>query len=529
MRCIICNVISNINQKTLNTLVAILVAIFTTGYLRVHWIPFLPESDGGNYTFFAQYIYSKISSGQNIDASMPIALYSLMTSWLYGFEINQFIALRWIDLCLALTASILFFKVIEKESGSILFTIVSVATLLLIMNDYSLVMYGFRNSIWAAYVPLFLALLISQNSSKKSYYSFYFIGALVSFGVLLREPFLVFFILGGFATLFAYGWKVLVKYIVGSVILGFTALIILIMLRGTENPLIIIEAYTSFIEANKFEELRTSYFFANGISMIKIYWFGIILALISSIYILKLYLTDKKFISIRRFSFWLALALIPIIEPALRLGFTYHFANCIPGLVGILAMTWKYISLNQSKNIQKYLLIAVYVFFIYGSYPNISKTLSIDVYQKENAVINAYKQLWKNNYNEKEIIKLSNFLIASDMIKKLSSKNSTLATAGFATPLYPITGLLPPSFDLYDLRGLYSRLNWDEDKLVKILKEQKPTIIMPTKQILPGMPNLTRAIQMTGLYERVAIVSYSPNVYYKSITGDIYRLKSFKK
>tara|TARA_B110001469_G_C9403937_1_gene207351 strand:- start:47 stop:625 length:579 start_codon:yes stop_codon:yes gene_type:complete len=192
-------------------------------------------------------------------------------------------------------------------------------------------------------------------------------------------------------------------------------------------------------------------------------------------------------------------------------------------------MTWKYISLNQSKNIQKYLLIAVYVFFIYGSYPNISKTLSIDVYQKENAVINAYKQLWKNNYNEKEIIKLSNFLIASDMIKKLSSKNSTLATAGFATPLYPITGLLPPSFDLYDLRGLYSRLNWDEDKLVKILKEQKPTIIMPTKQILPGMPNLTRAIQMTGLYERVAIVSYSPNVYYKSITGDIYRLKSFKK
>ena len=62
------------------------------------------------------------------------------------------------------------------------------------------------------------------------------------------------------------------------------------------------------------------------------------------------------------------------------------------------------------------------------------------------------------------------------MIKKLSKKDSTLAVAGFAQVLYP----------------------------------------------------LTRTIQRTGLYERVAIISYSPNVYYKTIVGDIYRLKSFR-
>jgi len=523
--------ISDINQKTFNTLVAILVAIFTTGYLRVHWIPFLPEPDSGHYTFYAQYIYSKISNGQNIDANLPIALYAFITSWVYGLEINQFMALRWIDLCLALAASILFFKVIEKESGSILFTIASVSTFLLIMNDYSLVMYGFRNSIWAAYVPLFLALLISQNSSKESNYSFYFIGALVSLGVLLREPFLIFFILGSFAILFTYGWKVLIKYFVGSAVLGFTTLLIIFMIRGEGTPLSIVESYINFSGETKtiVGELKVSYFFIAAMTMIKAYWFGIVLSLMSSIYVLKLYLTDKKLISIHRFSFWLALALIPIIEPLLGLGFSYHFANCIPGLVGILAMTWKYISLNQSKNIQKYLLIAVYVFFIYGAYPNVSKTLKINVYQNENVLVNAYNQIWENSFSEIENIKLSNFLIASDMIKKLSSNDSTLATAGFAKILFPLTGLLPPTYELYDLRGLFSNLNWDEDKLVKILKEQRPTIIMPTKQKLPGITNLTRVIQKTGLYERVAIVSYSPNVYYKSITGDIYRLKSFKK
>ena len=81
-------------------------------------------------------------------------------------------ALRWIDLCLAVTASILFFKVIEKESGSLLFSIVLVSALLLVMNNYSFILFGFRNSIWAAYVPLFLALLVSQNINNKNHFLF---------------------------------------------------------------------------------------------------------------------------------------------------------------------------------------------------------------------------------------------------------------------------------------------------------------------------------------------------------------------
>jgi hypothetical protein len=192
-------------------------------------------------------------------------------------------------------------------------------------------------------------------------------------------------------------------------------------------------------------------------------------------------------------------------------------------------MGWKYVSLNESKIVKKYVMGVIIILYVFGVYPNLSRTLNINVYHKENPVSDAYNHLWKNNYGEIETIRLSNYLIAADMIKKLSKKDSTLAVAGFAQVLYPLTGLFPASYEMTNLRALYLKLNWNEDKLVGILQEQRPTLIFPTKQVLPGIPNLTRAVQRTGLYERVAIISNNPNVYYKSIIGDIYRLKSFKQ
>ena len=522
--------ILGLSQKNLSTFIAIIIAILTTGFLRVHWITFLPEPDGGLYTFFSQYFYTKLSNGEPIGPGYPVALYSLMTSWIFSLEVNQYVALRWIDLCLAIIASILFFKIIEKESGSILFTTVLVGTLLLVMNNHSFVLYGFRNSIWAAYVPLFLALLISQKTNSQNQYLFFLIGGLVTLGVLLREPFLFFYLVGAIAILLNYGLKIFFKYLIGSAILGFSVLFALIILRGGASPLIIIESYIGFAGAMQdlTDELLVSNFFKNGLIAIKAYWFGITISLFSTIYILKLIFKNKKLINIKRLIFWSTLAIIPIVEPLLKLGFDYHFINCIPGLAGISAMGWKYLSINESKLIKKYVMIGFIFLSIFGSLPNFIKTINMNVYKQKNVVSNAYNHLSENNFSKMETIVLSNYLIAADMIKHLSRENSTLATAGFAQVLYPLTGLLPPTFKLMDLRMLYQSINWNEDKLVNILKKEKPTIIFPTSQMLPGIKNLTRAIARTNLYERVAIVSYSPEVYYKSISGDIYRLKDFE-
>jgi hypothetical protein len=89
-----------------------------------------------------------------------------MSSWVYSLEVNQYVLLRLIDGLIAIAASIILFKVILKDSGSTVFTFILMTTLLIIMNDVEIILYGFRNSIWAAFLPLFSSLLIWQNSSK---------------------------------------------------------------------------------------------------------------------------------------------------------------------------------------------------------------------------------------------------------------------------------------------------------------------------------------------------------------------------
>jgi len=66
--------------------------------------------------------------------------------------------------------------------------------------------------------------------------------------------------------------------------------------------------------------------------------------LITFIYAIKLFINKK--ISLRRPLFWLSLALVALVEPYIKMGFPYHFAACIPGLAGLSALGWKYVSIE---------------------------------------------------------------------------------------------------------------------------------------------------------------------------------------
>jgi hypothetical protein len=54
-------------------------------------------------------------------------------------------------------------------------------------------------------------------------------------------------------------------------------------------------------------------------------------------------------------------------------------------------------------------------------------------------------------------------------------------------------------------------------------------IIMPTNHSIPRIKELTKIIQRTGLYEKVAYVENDTRIAYSLISGNIYRLKSFIK
>ena len=271
-------------------------------------------------------------------------------------------------------------------------------------------------------------------------------------------------------------------------------------------------------------------FFYNGLVVIKVFWFGIFLSILSILYATVLSQKNKNLINSKRFIFWGALAIIPILEPLLKFAVPYHFANSIPGLVGLTAVGWSYINLNQSEKTKRYSIIIILLICIYGAYPNLSASLSSKWLKQKDAVFNAYNALWVDIYSDKEKFKWSAFLTMADIIKRSSKKESTLAVVSHSWALYPITGLRPPVFKLNALDRLYSvKLDGDESKLVDMLKKYQPTIIttimyrLPGEKEFRGLKETSVAIEKTNLYEKINTVT-APNV----LMGDVYRLKDFK-
>ena len=519
------NLITWHKSKLLYLFIAITVAILTTGFLRLQLVTGLPETDGGEYTFASQYIYYALINGEPL-RGMPLFLYQLMTSWVYGLEVNQYIFLRVIDGLVAVVASIILFKVILKESGGTLFTVILVTTLLIFLNDTSYIGYGYKNSIWASYLPLFSALLIWQNSTKEDKYSFYLIGGLVSLGVLLREAFLPFFLLAAIAILISYGWRTLFKYLISSAVLGFSVLGLMLMLRGWDL-LDLINAYLGI--AMTYGSWQSGVLF-NISGLIKNNWFILATASASIIYLIKLHFSNNKLVNINRIYFWLAVVLLPLIEPIMKTGFPYHYSICLLGLGGLSAMGWKYINIHESKRVNAALLmiislISLFVIIPKGINPIINS-------QSLTTPLHAYQFSTKENFFRfPTVIERNQYLIAASKIYENSHEDSTLAVSGIMGVIYPLTELLPPTFELNDLGRLYIKLNYDKDKLIRIIAKHRPTIIMTSGILANYEQELSNIIEKTNIYEKIAILHGNQKIEYGwkfKQPGIIYRLKDFK-
>ena len=522
-----------IKPKTTQLIIAIIIAILTTGFLRLQLFSGLPSTDDGYYVFASQFYYNNLTNSLDIK-DMPLHLFPLVTSWVYSLDVNQYVSLRLIDGLVAIFTSIILFKVILKESNSTLFTVILMSTLLILMNGLENIGYGFRNSIWAAYLPLFSALLVWQNASTEDKYSFYLIGGLVSLGILLREPFLPFFLLAGIAILIGYGWRVLVKYLIGSALLGFSVLGFMLMLRGWDL-LGLIESYLYIGGGlSNYKNLSSDFFNFFGLSSVKSNWFIYITASVSIIYLIKLNSTNKKSVSTNRFYFWLGVVLLPILEPMMKIGMEYHFANCLPGLAGLSAMGWKYMSNQESERTKAISITVIGLISLFMILPTIDRTLikSSYIYGPVDAIKWAKAS---DSFRGAQMIERSQYLKVAAKVYGLSREDSTLAVSGFWQPIYPLTGLLPPIFKLSQLRSLYLEYNYDDDKIIEVIKKYQPTIIVSSKNAWRGEDDIPGIIEKTNLYEKVDSVDSVPRKIgdtgldiNSSLSAIIYRLKDFK-
>ena len=536
-------------SKALNLLLAIIVAVLTTGFLRLQLVTGLPQVDGGMYSFVSQYFYHSSINGEIINGA-TLLLYQFMTAWVYGFDINQSIMLRVIDGLVAITASILLFKIILKESTNILFTVILMVPLLVIMNDIEVIEYGFRNSIWSAYIPLFSAILIWQNSTKDDKYSFYLIGGLVSLGVLLREPFLPFFFLTGIAIYISHGWRVLFKYLIGSAAVGFTLLGFMLMFRGS-NLIDLFDSYIRYGRAIGRQQWKFPFL------LVELNWFIFVTSSISMVYIIKLYLSDGKLVNIKRFYFLLVIAMLSLIEYYSKLGLMYHFSNSLIGLAGHSAMGWKLLSKKKKKKIQA----STILFISLLSLVVILMTLKEQVWKDEK--IYSLSDL-SRHIKTPDAFRSSNTLERSQMatvaaqIYNYSKADSTLAVDGYWTHVYPLTKLLPPKnnpasshrpFVLSDLRTFSGSFNYSGeskeeviDLLFGLIMDYRPTIIVASTKGSEIYSLLPDAIEKTNLYEIVMEVparfSYSDFYIERTVepgtdpvgwmAATIYRLKDFE-
>ena len=121
------------------------------------------------------------------------------------------------------------------------------------------------------------------------------------------------------------------------------------MLRGWDLFRLINLYSSESVYYESLESITSSHFITFALLSIKNNWIILVTTSLSLIYLLKLYFADRKVINMSRLSFWFAVALVPLLEPMLKLPFEYHFANCLPGLAGLTAMGYKHLNNQESK------------------------------------------------------------------------------------------------------------------------------------------------------------------------------------
>jgi hypothetical protein len=184
-------------------------------------------------------------------------------------------------------------------------------------------------------------------------------------------------------------------------------------------------------------------------------------------------------------------------------------------------------------------------------------TLNEKIVQKNRIHTLSDASRWIKNidaFRSKNTVERSQIATVAKQIYNYSREDSTLSTSGYWSPVYPLTGLsVPlnnklseaPAFFLYDLRALAIFLDSDEDRLIQVIKDYRPTIIVVQPHIGLGELSIPPIVEKTNLYEIIARVpprfSYEdffhthkiqkidPNVdAFGWMEAIVYRLKDFK-
>lgn len=472
----------------------------------------LPTTDEGYYAYYSMRMAHSLGQGLGLPSDGYIMLYPMLTAWVFEVTANPFVLLRLVDLAAATAAGMLFTIMLTRESRSVWFAAVLAMIFLYTMNWAGFVQNGYRNSIFLAYVPLLLAVILTQLDRCMSTRRLFAIGGLVSMGVLIREPFAGFAFLAVGAAWYRLGWRAAASIAAGGLIVALLVVTPVVALRGDLQGLL-----SSYLDAGDMfasvQDQRGTLFSNAVIAWSKVAWHALILSVLALIVLITGRLRGSRSVPARTF-LWLGIAAVPLIEPVMKIGFPYHFASTLPGLAGLCALAWRTLPRHRLCALIPALMLGA---AMWSCHAQASWQLKILPSAVSNAKLVA-REGWPAEAHQS-----SNYLIAADLIQAHSQPGQTLSVSGFMLTLHPLTGRQPPSAQLSDLTLALIGMDMDGDRLLRAIRACPPDVIMTTTRTeWPGAALIEQTVARTGMYRHVGTVAVNEAISYGTFGGNVY-------
>lgn len=493
------------------------VLLVTVAFPRLMVSGSLPSTDEGVFAYFAQIAHASLAAGTGLPDTGPLVLYPIAVSWVFALDTNHIVLLRLVDIAVALVASSLLYDLLVHESRSRVGGPLISLVVLFTMNQPTFIQAGFKNSMFAAYIPLFAAMRIAQRAHPADDRAWLACGALASVAVLLRETFLPLFAVGAAAVLVANGCRAAARFILGAVSAGLAVMLVVMAARGGIQSLL--EAYreAGALYASMSDQ-RGTIFVNSAIASIRAAELPLVMAALSISALSVAVMRSGQREPLGRLAFWLSVALVPLIEPISKIGFPYHFSVCLPGIGALGALAWREFVEGRSEWVRLAVAASLVAFGGWFFWPKVG-SLTNAWPATRSTLASAVEGGWPGDAVQK-----SNYLLAADAIAKASPPDRTLSVSGFMLALFPLTGSLPRTYELSHLTSTLIKLGMDEDAFRRALMACPPDVLMTTTRTdWPGAAALERAVRDSALYEQVAVIAVDPARNYGTFGGTVFR------
>lgn len=415
-----------------------LVVIISTILPRLAALGDFPYLDDGYHAFMAQYIHHYVATGNGFPKDViGYKLYELLFFWVWALPGNSLVWLRAADLAIAAIAGWLLCGLLITESRSRAVGLLLALATLAGLNYPGVIQSGFKFSFFPAYCCFFLAMKVVHAAAPYSL-RWFFAGALAALGVLFRETFFPFVLLGIAALVYSRNFAALLRFILGGIVTAILLTAVISICRGQFYE--IFEFYLVYGKVYGPEAgRRWLKFLENGGRAAVIFLPLLLLSCLAFISLLRGNCRQLR----ARALFWLCAAILPLFEPLLKIGFLYHFSVCLPGLAGFCACAYRCLPTDRIRQ-RKIGVCAAGVACCFMLPPLFGHLAKASVTWE---TLKAFPETgWPETLANK-----STTLQAAAKIRKLIPPGGKVASTGFAYFIFPASGSLPPKIALADL------------------------------------------------------------------------------